>query len=139
LSALAEIEALIAEVRDLRAYKAENDKFVKSLERKLESAEKALRKTREKVATLEARPVVIDGIDEEWLWEHDAQITFKQKFGGGRTVHVDARGRKRVMRHGKASEPLLKEALEDASGRQRGRAADEASPRSSQSDRPARA
>lgn len=116
-----ELEALTHELRELRAFKDESEKFTKSLERKLDSAEKTVRKLREKVATLEARPGVIDGIDEEWLTTSGATIEFKRRFSdGSRSVAIDVQGRRRVRRS------TLKEALEDASGRQRVRAPHEA-------------
>lgn len=122
---IGELEGLLKEIADLRAYKVEQDKIVKSLERKLDQAEKALRKQREKVATLEARPSVVDGLDEDWLWRQDATVTFKTRFGGGRTVTIDGRG-KRVRKSGKENEALLRVALEEASGRTRGRPAAQA-------------
>lgn len=127
MSALtSELEALLTELRELRGYKAENDKFVKSLERKLESSEKTVRRLREKVATLEARPCVLDGVDEDWLWATNAEIQFKWQFGGGRKISIFPQGRKATRRHAPEGQPLLKQAVEEASGRARGRASSEA-------------
>lgn len=114
------LEALVSELKSLRDFKTFQEAFTKDLEKKLDHAEYWVRKLREKCSILEKKPVVMDGVDEQWLWDNQATLTFKRGLDGRRRLEIRSRGR--VL----ARESELRAALEEASGRTRGRKAHQA-------------
>ena len=114
------LESLVSELKSLREFKTSQEAFTKDLEKKLDHAEYWVRKLREKCSILEKKPVVMDGVDEAWLWENQATLTFKRGLDGRRRLEIRSRGR--VL----AREPELRAAMEEASGRTRGRKAHQA-------------
>lgn len=129
---LTELESLVTEHRALKEANEELRREVRDLARNLAAAEKAARGLRDKLALAERPAALLDGRDEEFLWNNQARIEFTQRLDGGRSVKIKSPSRTLSRVTGGPGEPLLGRAMEDASGRARNRSEDQAASRTSQ-------
>jgi hypothetical protein len=120
---LTQFESIGDELRKLRERDTAATLQIKDLERKLSQSEQWVRRLREKVSVLERHPTVLDGIDENWLWDNRAEMTFKRNLDGNRTLEIRSRGRVSARVHHRPGTPggdhLLRKALNEASGREK--------------------
>lgn len=112
---------LLQEVDLLREQAADLENDLRAAERRAVNAEAELKQVREKNYYLERqREDVLDPLDEQFLWDNGATVRFKRKLEGGRVITIrNARNRVLSRRIGAEGAPLLREALDHASGRQR--------------------
>ncbi len=120
---LTQFESIGDELRKLRERDTNATAQIRDLEKKLSHAEQWVRRLREKCDVLEKKPVVLDGEDEKWLFDHRATVTFGRRLDGHRKVRiVDHGGREKALVLDSEQRPknnMLRLALNEASGRER--------------------
>lgn len=117
MSALENLALSLAELNNMQieveALRAENEE----LRKQRDHARIRVKDLRTKCETLERRADVLNGMDEEFLFENHCTIQFKTQFGDGRTVRILERkggtiGRKDSKESSKTS--ALKAAMKEA-------------------------
>jgi hypothetical protein len=108
------LDHLEAENRDLRdgLFEIQKDR---------DHAKALCRRAEEKVRILEQTNAVtgLDAVDEAWLFEHQAVLKFRRRFGGGRQLLVTVDGRTAAREHIDEQTQILPIVMEEISGRKR--------------------
>lgn len=119
---LTQFESIGDELRKLRERDIDATAQIKDLEKKLSHAEQWVRRLREKCEVLEKKPVVLDGVDEDWLMQSQCTVAFKRNLEGKRSITITSHGREKAFQVDRPSRPndnLLRKAVNEASGRDR--------------------
>ena len=117
-----ELEAIFASNRSLRkdlaGWHAESEKQKDRADR----AEAMVKRLSEKIAAIEANGDLMDGWDEQYLFDHRVELKFRRKSDGTKSLTLRPRvGQKTFIRQLDVPEggSFMKLALERASGRTR--------------------
>lgn len=103
------------------------DRQIERLKAELKIAHEFQGRLHEKCMALEqVKGSVLDGWDERFLLDHDCALYFKRLPNNRRRVVFERQGHARIVRNGKGEDTYLQGILEEASGRQRTRPAQEA-------------
>jgi hypothetical protein len=113
------IEEAVTELQALRAYKADAELRFQHLKAEADRHRLRARDLESKIKALEKQPSVLDGIDEEFLFDGLYTIQFRRPMNGGRVLVLTRRGAKPKVMRGGTVDPLLRRGVNAVSGRSR--------------------
>jgi hypothetical protein len=121
---LVQFESIGDELRKLRERDEAATAQIKDLEKKLGHAEQWVRRLREKCEVLEKNPAIVDGVDEQFLWDKRCTLEFTRHVDGNRRLRIKDRGQRTLAlvthRPGQpGGDDMLRRAINKASGRDR--------------------